>query len=164
MLIVIFGLPGTGKSFVGERLAERLGIIYINSDRLRQEMQLMRKYGSEEKQLVYQQMLHKAEKCLRQGKDVLLDATFSQRAYLHKAKALAQQYNTSCKFIEMVANEKVIRERVSQSRKYSEADYEVYKKMKENYEATEEAHLVLDTSAAKTDHLIQQASEYLYHD
>ena len=53
MIIVIFGLPGTGKSYFGERLAKQLDIVYMNSDRIRQALQLQGKYGPEEKNQVY---------------------------------------------------------------------------------------------------------------
>ncbi|WPP50801.1 AAA family ATPase [Catalinimonas niigatensis] len=164
MIIIIFGLPGTGKSYFGKRLAEHLGLVYINSDRIRKRLQLSGKYGSEEKKSVYEQMLNTTEEQVQQHKGVILDATFSDHSYIQKVKNLAQRHEIPTRLIEMVADEKVIIERVRKTRPYSEADYEVYKKMKANYEAIDETHLILDTSQTTDDQLIQEAIKYLYHD
>lgn len=164
MIIVILGLPGTGKSYLAERLAKQLGIAYFSSDRTRQQLQLQGKYDSDEKSRVYTQLLNDTEGQLALGKDVILDATFSDRFYLQQVKNLAQKYTNSIKLIEMVADEEVIRSRVSQSRKYSEADFEVYKKVKEKYDTIYEAHLVLDSSQSNIEQLIQKATKYLYYD
>ena len=76
MVVIVFGLPGSGKSYFASRLAKRIDADYINSDRLRKEMFKMRTYSQQEKESVYQTMLQKMKQDVAQNKNVVLDATF----------------------------------------------------------------------------------------
>ncbi|MEK6477934.1 ATP-binding protein [Catalinimonas sp. 4WD22] len=164
MLLIIFGLPGSGKSYFGEHLADNLNWEYINSDRVRKEFKMRGKYDPQDKQKVYEYMFEEAEKVIKQKKNIIIDATFSDPGHLKRAKALAQQLGTDYKLIEMKADEATIKARVSKERKYSEAGFEVYQKIKSEYETVNEPHLILDTSNTSVENLIAKAKQYLNYD
>src|SRR4249920_2609436 len=76
MVIIIFGLPGSGKSYFASRLAKRIHADYINSDRIRKKMFPDGTYSEREKQSVYDEMLELMRRLMRQNKNAVLDATF----------------------------------------------------------------------------------------
>jgi predicted kinase len=164
MLVIIFGLPGTGKSYFSEHLSDALQLENISSDQVRERMGLKGHYNPEFKEKVYHKMFELAQHAFARGRGVLLDATFSKAAWLNEARELARQHGQKFKVIEMVASEEVIRERVSKTRKHSEADVEVYEKLKKSYQQFEDERLQLDSSADEISPLIEKAIEYLTHD
>lgn len=164
MLIIVCGLPGTGKSFFSEKLSNNIGALLLSSDRTRAALNLKGNYGPASKEMVYQEVLRKASEGLKSGKNVLLDATFSQTNHLDKARHLATIYQTPVSILEMTADEKTILKRVSRSRKYSEADVDVYELIKEEYEPIPFDHLKLDSSKHTVEELLKQAKAYLQYD
>src|SRR5688572_2457772 len=125
MIIVVFGLPGSGKSYFAERLAKKIEADYVNSDRLRREMFPARTYSEQEKAAVYNAMLAKMRRAVKQKKDVVLDATFHNNE-TRKPFMQAGKKNDRICFIEITADEDLISRRLQKERAYSEADFEVY--------------------------------------
>ncbi|MGZ8557438.1 MAG: AAA family ATPase [Chitinophagaceae bacterium] len=76
MIVIVFGLPGSGKSYFASRLAKMINAGYVNSDRLRKEMFKNRTYSSQEKAAVYNVMLEKMKEAMNQNMNIVLDATF----------------------------------------------------------------------------------------
>ena len=37
MILIIFGLPGTGKSYLSEQMAEKTEAVWLNTDKIRKE-------------------------------------------------------------------------------------------------------------------------------
>lgn len=149
MLIVICGLPGTGKSTLAKAIAERISAIHLSSDSIRMKMLKERTYSEKEKGKVYDEMFKEAEKGLASGKAVILDATFYKKELIEKAKEIASGAGSSFFVVECITNERVIKERIFNRKKEkseSEADFEVYKKVKEQFEKIEEKHIEVDTS------------------
>jgi predicted kinase len=64
-------------------------------------------------------------------------------------------------FIEVQADENIIRQRLKKPRQYSEADFEVYKLIKQQNEPIDEPHLILKSTDDNIDEMLQKASEYL---
>lgn len=145
MLIIIRGLPGTGKSTLSRKLAERLGAVHISSDSIRLKLIEKRTYSEREKMMVYDKMIETAVGFL-QNKSVILDATFYKRELLEKARKAAEEVKKSCILIECVLSEEKVKERIAQRDKdESEANFEVYKKVKSVFEEIAEDHLIINT-------------------
>lgn len=134
MVVIVFGLPGSGKSFFAERLAAELGADYINTDRVRKEMFPKPSYSDEEKSLLYKKLLDEVYHHAHARKVLVLDGTF----HLQKIRAdfikLSSDLNIDLKWIEVIANDDLIKERLSKEREYSDADYSIHKLIKEEYE------------------------------
>ena len=89
-LLLIGGLPGTGKSTLARLLAERAGFGTICSDRVRKELAglppdeptppLLRGslYTPERNERTYAECLHRAERLVLGGQRALIDATFRE--------------------------------------------------------------------------------------
>lgn len=160
MVIIVYGLPGSGKSYFGSRLAEMIGADYVNSDQLRKEMFNKRTYSFEEKQAVYHKMMDKMKGALIQNRNIILDATFykkdTREPFIQEMEKKGGIY-----FIEVQADENVIRQRLQKERPYSEADFEVYKKIRDQHEPMTEPHLVLQSTDDNIQEMLQKVTHYL---
>lgn len=76
---MVFGLPGSGKSYFASRVAHMLNATYISSDKVRKELFAVSSYSPEEKTLVYDEMLRRTIQVAEHNKDVVSDATFTRR-------------------------------------------------------------------------------------
>ena len=149
MLVMICGLPGTGKSTLAKAVAEKIDAVYLNSDSIRLGMLEEREYTEEEKKQVYEAMFEKSGEELKKGKNVVLDATFYKKELREDAKETADEAGTKIFIIECVTHEDLLKERILKRKKEeteSEADFEVYKKVKMQFEPIEGEHLAVDTS------------------
>lgn len=160
MVVIVFGLPGSGKSYFASRLAKKIGAEYINSDRLRKQMFARRNYSNAEKAAVYDEMLQRMAKAIYEKRNIVLDATFHKKA----ARELFEhdkRLGDTIYFIEVVADEELVKERVALQRPDSDADFEVYKLIRDQWEAMDQPHLILRSTNDNLDDMLQKANLYL---
>jgi predicted kinase len=151
-LIVLFcGLPGVGKTSLAHELAPLINAIVLSTDKIRKEVISKPTYTKEEKRLIYDVMLlvarylHDAA-----GINCILDASFntekSRRTAIEK---LVNVSSDQIYIVECICPEDVVITRLK-ARKgdYSDADIDIYRKMKQLYEPVKEMekHIVIDTS------------------
>lgn len=161
MIILVAGLPGSGKSYFAERLANELDAVYINSDRVRIALQAAGKYSFEDKLLIYKEMMLKATQAIEQRRDVIVDATFYHHTMRETFLRLADGYNAGIRVIEVVADEELIRQRLQKPRKYSEADYRVYEIVRDDFEEITMPHLILQSTDNNLEEMLKQAEDYV---
>lgn len=161
ILIIITGLPGTGKTTFARSLATTLDVTHLNSDMVRHNLGKRGHYDIGSKAAVYNELLNRTEEYLQNGASVIVDATFYKNILRNPYLKLAKRHNVSIKWIELKASEKVIRERVGKKRKYSEADFEVYLHIKKRWEALEYHHLILWSDLLTLGEMTEKAVEYL---
>lgn len=161
MIVIITGLPGSGKSYFAGRIAQMLSAAYINSDKVRRELLVLPSYSCEEKILVYDEMLKRAIQASEHGKEVVIDATFCTNA-LRKKFTNELQKISGVFFIEMVADEDVIKERLMQRSNDSDADFNVYKSVKKLWEPVSGSHLVLKSTNDNINDLLEETADYLF--
>ncbi|MEJ7738731.1 MAG: AAA family ATPase [Chitinophagaceae bacterium] len=161
MVAIVFGLPGSGKSYFASRLAHLINAEYINSDRVRRTFPDNRTYSLNEKVLVYNKMLARMREMLKENRNLVMDATFYKsdirRKFINEAKP-----NEKISFIEVRANESVISERLKETRADSEADFEVYKKIKNEWEPLYQDHLILQSTDDNIEEMLHIAQSYLH--
>lgn len=156
MVVIVMGLPGSGKSYFAEKLATTLHADYVNSDRLRKEMFPVRTYTPEEKQAVYDRMHYLMQEAILLQKDIVLDGTF----YLQQIREPFSS-NAAVRFIEVITSPALTEERLQQPRTDSEADLHVYQLLKTQWEPLQEEHLVLHSTNDNITGMLQQATNYL---
>lgn len=161
MIIIVMGLPGTGKTYFAEHLATHLQAKHISSDKTRNQLQKRGAYTPEDKDQVYREMLAQAEESLKNGQEVIMDATYSQKAHRNEVLALAQSLATSVHFIQLTADEDTIKERTAKEREDSEADFKVYQLIKQSFDPLEMPHLILDSGQLKIEEMLAIAQNYL---
>lgn len=161
MLVLIAGLPGTGKTTVAKAFAKRCGAVHLNSDTLRFELGLMGHYSPEDKEKVYATLLERARVALLEGKQVVVDSTFFSEKVRAPFQALAASCGVPLRWIEVKAAEQTLRQRLSRPRPDSEADFTVYEKIRDQFEPLPEDRLVLDTDLESPESAALKIQNYL---
>ncbi len=160
MIVFIFGLPGTGKSYFASRLAKMINASYVNSDRVRKKLFAQRTYSNHEKKVVYDTMYDKAKEAIAMGQNLVLDATFHKKetrdAFMGQLSDQGEVF-----YIELYSVESTIKDRLKKSRPYSEADFEVYKLIQQQWEPFNEPHLVLESTDNNIEEMLLKAAQYL---
>jgi predicted kinase len=160
MIVIVFGLPGSGKSYFASRLAKMINARHVNSDKVRKEMFTERIYSEHEKKMVYNKMLELMKEAVQQNNDLVLDATFHRKETRQMLLEEMEDHDEII-FIEIEADENIIRERVEKKRPFSEADFEVYKLISQQNEPLAEAHLVLKSTNDNINEMLERATKYL---
>jgi len=147
MLILISGLPGTGKSRISRELSSKLGAVHISSDSIRKKMLKKRTYSEEEKAMVYSEMVSQVSSSLSEGKNVIADATFYKESLRKQMREAAEKAGTDFFLVECILSEEAARERISsRTGGDSEAKYGEYLIVKKAFEPIREERITIDTS------------------
>lgn len=160
MIIAVTGLPGSGKSFLARHLALKIGGTKISSDQVREELKQRGKYDEESKLEVYQEMLALTRSAVHKNSHVVLDATFHKERVRKHILEAATALHVPLYFVEVKAAEVIIKERVTKRRADSDADFNVYLKIKEELEPLKEDHLTLYSDRTDLDEMIGEALRY----
>ncbi|MET9022365.1 AAA family ATPase [Actinopolymorpha sp. NPDC004070] len=171
-LVLVGGLPGTGKSTVAGALADRMGAVVLRTDEIRREKPGARlptpreetggggyqrgRYTPARVHAAYRELLARARRLLARGDSVVLDATWSDAAERDAARRLARDTSSTLAEIRCVApadvGERRIRERVGD---LSEATVEVARRMGRTYAPWPEA--VEIDCAGRTENALEAA-------
>ncbi|MBB5157572.1 hypothetical protein BJ970_005106 [Saccharopolyspora phatthalungensis] len=101
-LVLVGGLPGTGKTTVAGALADRMGAVLLRTDQIRRELPGTAGlaahagygrglYDSGNVHNTYQEMLDRARTLLSHGESVVLDASWSSSEEREPARAVARE-------------------------------------------------------------------------
>jgi aminoglycoside phosphotransferase family enzyme/predicted kinase len=146
-LLLVAGLPGTGKSRVAQDLALQTGFTVIRSDVVRKELagvpveaqaptELREAlYSSDWNEQTYAECLHRAEKLLFAGKRVLVDATFWEEAKRQMFGRAAVKWGVSFAMLVCEADSSTVRSRLAnRTADASDADWSIYERVAAKWE------------------------------
>jgi adenylylsulfate kinase len=168
-LIVMAGLPGTGKSTIAQALAQSLAAVVLDKDRIRAALfpATEIEYSTEQDDFCMRIMLQVAGHLLeRTHKWVILDGrTFSRRYQIEEVRGFAQKLGVPCRVIECVCSDRSVRERLQRDldegrHPATNRTYEMYLEVKARFEPIAEPKRVVNTD----DPLklcVQQALDYV---
>ena len=150
-LIVISGLPGTGKSYFGNKLAERLPFLILESDALRKALFSSPTYTPQESSRLFQAIHHLIEGLLKKGIPLILDATNLSERYRERLYNIADRLNGKLILVRVEAPPDLVHERLKarsekESEDKSDADWAVYQMMKPAVQKIHRKHYAVDTS------------------
>lgn len=152
MIVVMAGLPGTGKSTVAKALAEEVGGVLLNKDHLRAELfpREFVEYSTEQDDFVEDLMLRTAEYLLTRYPKliVFLDGrTFSRAYQIQRVIVAAEKLGTPWRIIECVCDEKIAMGRIEHGKKHPAKNrtVELYLKIRDEFEPIALPKLVIDT-------------------
>lgn len=115
-LIIITGLPGTGKTTLGKKLAKDLGIPFISKDNFKeilfdvfgwQDREWSKKIGGASYDLMY----HVAESILESGKPLIVETNFNPKFANQKFLELKEKYDLALVQVRCVTDGEVLFER-----------------------------------------------------
>ena len=161
MIIIITGLPGSGKSYFARALTDHLEAVYLNSDSIRNAEGARGQYSTNEKLRIYHVMTERTRESVLAGNDVVVDGTFYLNVTIELFMTVATTLKTPIYFISVVAEENLIRERLSKPRKDSEADYDVYLNVKRQLEPLAAPHLTIKSRDNNIDEMLATALNYI---
>lgn len=150
--IVVSGLPGTGKSYFCSQLAKRLPFVILESDALRKALFPSPSYSLQESSRLFQACHLLIEKLLKKGIPLILDATNLSERYRERQYNIADRLDVKLILVRIEAPAEVVRERLKTRREganpanESDADWEVYQRMKPAVQKIRRNHYAVDTS------------------
>lgn len=161
MIVIVSGLPGAGKSYFAEKLAQEIGAAYINSDQVRQSMHAFGRYSLADRENIYQEMLRQTKTMMNGNRDVVVDATFSRQGMRDAFSDLATDTHNDLRVIQIVAAEPLIQQRLKRKRAYSEANFQVYQQLKAEFEEITMPHLTIESADHNISFMLEKGTQYL---
>ena len=161
MLILICGLPGTGKTTLARAYTKAYSVVHLNSDVVRWELGLFGHYRAVDKKKVYDALLERTREALLAGKEVLVDSTFFKASLREPFLNIAAECKVPLRMVRLVASESSIIRRVAHPRPDSEANYQVYRQIMEEFEPIAESHLVLRSDVLTVERMVELVREYV---
>ena len=150
VLVVVSGLPGTGKSYFCQRLAERLPSVILESDALRKVLFPSPSYSSAESAHLFRAVRLLSERLLKKWVSLILDATNLSERYREYLYSIAGRLDVKLVLVRVEAPPLVVQKRLEARLKdadgKSDADWGVYQKMKHSVEKITRKYYVVDTS------------------
>lgn len=144
------GLPGSGKSTLAYQIAEANQMQIFSSDRIRKQIQGgeiaitgygQGEYSPDRRSRVYAHLLVKAQQELKEGRSVVIDASFSLRKWREEARQLAKDLDTDIIFVYCFCKETTLQSRLK-AREYlpniSDARIEHLQYMKNDFDPISE--------------------------
>lgn len=149
-LVLLGGLPGTGKTTLARGLARRAGFRVISSDRTRKELAGLAPdasasasfeegiYRPEWSDRTYAECRESAARALFRGQRVLVDASFRQRERRSSFLELAREWAVPVLWLVCRADPETARERLESERAgASDADWDVYRRAADQWDEPE---------------------------
>ena len=165
-LILMAGLMGTGKSIRARLIAPRVGADIIQTDAVRKKILNIEPteqhyeafdrgiYSEEITRKTYDRAIELASEKLKEGKSIIIDASYKSRNDRRKAFEAAEKLHADFFIIECICPENIVKERLtsrmSDGAEISDGRWEIYQAQKETFDAITEIsdslHIILDTS------------------
>jgi predicted kinase len=164
LMVVIFGLMGTGKTTLARALGEKLGWPVVHSDAVRKELAGLEPtipvleefgrgiYSEPFSRKTYGEMLKQARRHLDEAPGVILDGSYKRAGEREKVRLAAREWGAKALFIYCECPKEVVKERLARrgvTASISDGRLELLEFQKEDFDAlTQEdrPRLTVDTS------------------
>jgi len=151
-LIVVSGLPGSGKSYFCRKLRERLPFPIVESDALRKVLFPSPNHSAEESNRLFQACHLLIEELLKRGIPLIFDATNLIERHRERLYHIADRIGAKLIIVRVEAPPEVVRQRLEDRVSganpvgQSDADWKVYQKMRSSVQKISRNHFAVDTS------------------
>lgn len=158
-LVLLGGPPASGKSTLSGAVADRLGMAVLSSDRVRKELAGLDPrasaaaefgagiYAPEHTRATYTELLRRAERLLRMGESVIVDATWISADDRAAAGSVAVAASADLVELRCVVDEATALSRLRTRQSLSDADEDVASRLRRHADRWPTSHPV-DTSGA----------------
>lgn len=151
-LIVMAGPPGTGKSHLVREIARRVSVDTVQTDDIRRRLVAHPEYTPDENRKVFAIAHGRTEQLLRERRSVIFDATNIYEWTRRGLYQIAERTGARLLVVRVVAPESVVADRLRERllgadpKDRSEAGWDIYLRMKAEFEEIQRPHLVVDSS------------------
>ena len=151
-LVVVSGLPGTGKSYFSRKLANHLPFVILASDALRKTLFPSPKYDVGENQRLFSALHLLIEDLLSISMPVLLDATNLVERHRERLYHIADKFRVKLILVRVDTPSEVVQKRLearvegADPQDMSDADLSVYQRMRSRAQRIRRNHFAVDTS------------------
>jgi len=152
-LVVVSGLPGSGKSYFCRQLAARHPLAHLDSDALRKALVGQPTHSPEESSRLFAACHRVLDRLLGAGVSALMDATNLREVHRRQLYAIAEQHGAKLVLVSLRAPAAIVEKRLAARARradpedLSDAGPEVYQRMRSLDEPIARPHIVVDTSA-----------------
>ncbi len=177
LCIALRGLSGSGKSTLAEEIARDTGIKVLRSDVVRKELMGIDPYEAHHDSYgeglytaditgrTYKELTNRASRLLREGRTVVVDATFIKEAHLGVLDKGVKEAGAKLHIVECVAPDGVLKERLARragEKSVSDADYGILLKQKKIFENTGLPFIKADTETGLKGLLLEITRKIFY--
>ncbi len=151
-LVVLCGLPGTGKSHFARELVSRVPMAVLSSDRLRKALVGQPKYTAGESTRLFAACHQLIEELLQEGRKVLFDATNLNEASRQPLYDITSRLHVPLILAHLTAPNGVILQRLTGrangelDSSFSDADWRIYCRLRPMQQPIVRPHYAVDTS------------------
>ena len=151
LVVMLCGLPGTGKSTLAAHLSQEFGLVHLESDYLRRKLFGCPTHSGQESVRLFTAIYERARELLSEGYGLLFDSTNLIESHRQITYDIAQNAKAKLIIIRLVCSPSVVksrlRQRVLREGQNSNADWQVYKKLSKTEDQIIPKHYVLDASS-----------------
>lgn len=146
VLILLSGLPGSGKTTFAHQLQGRIEADHIESDAVRRSIAASPSYSHAESGAVFARVDAAARKALSEGRHAIVDATNLTNRDRRRFFRMAAELGPRLIAIRLTAPEAIIRERIAGPRDgHSQAGVDIYERMRDRPQPLPVPCIVVDT-------------------
>lgn len=152
ILVVVSGLPGSGKSHFCRRLASRFPLARLESDALRKALFGQPTYSAEENSRLFSACHRVLDRLVGAGVPAIFDATNLREEHRRQVSDIADKHGAKLILVRLEAPPPVVQERLAaragggDAEDLSDAGPEVYERMRRDAEPIRRPHISVDTS------------------
>ena len=145
-LIILSGLPGSGKTTFAAALLNVVPAVHIESDAVRRALARVPRYTRSENRRVFDEVERLAAAALASGHVALVDATNLRHDDRLRFHSLAARFLVPLLGVRLIASDQVIRSRLVAPRQgHSQAGLEVFERMRGRAQRFPGPSIVVDT-------------------
>ena len=152
VLVVVSGLPGSGKSYFSRRLVERMPLLILESDALRKVLFPTPSYDRAESARLFEACYSLIDELLVRGVPILLDATNLIEGHRERLYNIAHRRDAKLVLVHVKASPEIVYERLKgrsegvDPQDHSSATWQVYGRLYSTAEPIKRNHFVVDSS------------------